>query len=93
MLELRKDKRGLSGKISPLLPREDYKISHVYQLNDMRKCGKISKPRMSRYFWWPHQDSVESFQFYFCLLSYAVLIIHITQGFSNFVMGGLDEQK
>ena len=53
MQELRKDRRDLRSKILSLLPREDYKISHVYQLIDMRKCGKILKPRMSRHarFW------------------------------------------
>ena len=53
MRELRKDRRGLRSKISPLLPREDYKTSHVFQLSDMRECGKVSKPRKSRHarFW------------------------------------------
>ena len=53
MREFRKDRRGLRSKISPLLPREDYKISRVYQLSDMRECGQILKPRMSRHarFW------------------------------------------
>ena len=53
MREFRKDRRGLRNKISPLLPREDYKISHIHQLSDMRECGKILKSRMSLHarFW------------------------------------------
>ena len=63
MQVLRKDRRWLRSKISPLLPRDDYKnlacisviikISHVYQLSDMRVCAKISIPRMSSHagFW------------------------------------------
>ena len=53
MQGFRKDRRGLRSRFSPLLPREDYKILHVYQLSDIRECVKISKPRMSRHarFW------------------------------------------
>ena len=47
MRGFRKDRRGLRNKISPLLPRKDYKISHVHQLSDMRECGQILKPCMS----------------------------------------------
>ena len=41
------EKIGEGNKILPLLPREDYKTSHVHQLSDMRECGQILKPRMS----------------------------------------------
>ena len=51
MRGFRKDRPGLRSKISLLLPREDCKISHVYQLCDMRECGKISKPI------WRQQDN------------------------------------
>ena len=47
MRGFRKDRRGLRNKISPLLPREDYKISHVHQLSDLRECGQILKLCMS----------------------------------------------
>ena len=51
--DLEKNRQGLRNKISPLLPREDYKISHVHQFSDMRECGQILKPRMSLHarFW------------------------------------------